>query len=368
MDRHDETGGVDPTEQETPQFAWESPMRTEAQIDQDRSAFLRHAANQAPAKDPTMDLIDALMREDPEQWGRISPGMPIFREHSVYEVDGGADDAGKPIKSLVVVPKGERAPANGVCIHTVDKARLQQITDQINRNFCEGGKPMKLFIGHSDPKTPQKLNPEIVGYGRMAYMGTFGPQKIAAIKTDAFFKHGHENAAAEYPERSAEFNPRTNAITGVALLKTDPRLALGMLAYASDREVIKYGGGLMTLTPFPYEEIPMPARKPFQPHEIEFGERLLNYFGYPVETRKEKVDAADLIRYAEENNVDICTEAGMRQAVEGLKTADRRPTADPDRDDAPVDAADLIRYAEENPNVDICTDAGLRQAVAALRR
>ena len=192
--------------------------------------------------DPTQDLIDALERADPKEWGRICYGVPIFRAHKVYEVD---DGSGAGTKKLVVVPEGEAAPAGGVCIHTVDRARLLQITEEINRNYAVGSKPAKLFIGHSDPKVPQKLNPEIVGYGRRAYLGKFGKHQIDAIKTDAFFTLGNENAAREYPERSAEFNPRTNAITGVALLKTDPRLPMGMLAFATQDEVLFYGEGFM---------------------------------------------------------------------------------------------------------------------------
>lgn len=211
--------------------------------------------------DPTMDLINALNRADPSEWGKIVYSMPIFVEHDGYEVEDGQE------KKLVVVPKGETPPANGKRLYTVDRARLEAITAEINRNYAESGKPIKLFIGHSDPKQPQKNQPDLAGFGRAAYMGTFGPKNRVCIHTDAFYKHGHENDAAEYPERSPEFLPRTNAITGVALLKTDPRLPMGMLAFSDDHEVIYYGAGFMADKPEEKEdkkpaEKPAPAPKP----------------------------------------------------------------------------------------------------------
>lgn len=262
--------------------------------------------------DPTLELIHALDRADPTEWGRIVYGVPIFREHAVYQVDDGEAPDGKPRKRLVVVPKGEAAPAHGECIHTVDKARLEQIAAEVNRNYAEGAKPIKLFVGHSDPAQEQKLNPEIVGYGRRAYVGTFGPQGVAALKTDAFFKAGQETTPADFPERSAEFNPRTNAITGVALLRTDPRLPMGMLAYGEGtEEVLYYGAGFMA-APAKAKPAPAPARpapvdgqidddedlgdedqdqdagqapageqspatpaQPFAPHEVMFANRLI---------------------------------------------------------------------------------------------
>lgn len=199
--------------------------------------------------DPTMDLYEALNRADPADWGRIVFSMPIFVEHDGYEVDDGKDDKGNDKKRLVVVPKGEKPPPDAKRIYTVDKARLEAITAEINREYDESGTPIKLFIGHSDPKKPQNENPPIAGYGRKAYLGTFGPQKRLAIKTDAFYRRGYEDTAAEYPERSPEFLPRTNGITGVAMLRTDPRLKMGALAFASAHdEVIYYGQGFMSET------------------------------------------------------------------------------------------------------------------------
>lgn len=192
--------------------------------------------------DPTMDLFHALNRADPSEWSKISYGMPIFIEHEGWEVP--AEEEGK--KKLVVVPKGERPPANGKKVYEVDKSRLAEIAREINRQYETSGTPVKLFIGHSDPKKPQAEQPPLVGFGRGAYLGRFGPKGRLAIKTDAFYKPGYEQVEAEYPERSPEFLPRTNGITGVALLKTDPRLKMGMMAYEHEgHEVIYYGVGLM---------------------------------------------------------------------------------------------------------------------------
>lgn len=266
--------------------------------------------------DPTMDLFHALDRADPSEWSRISYGMPIFIEHEVWEVPG--DEEGR--KKLVVVPKGEKPPANGKKVHEFDKSRLQQIVKEINYQYETSGTPVKLFIGHSDPKKPQNEQPPLVGFGRGAYLGRFGPKGRLAIKTDAFYKPGYETAEAEYPERSPEFLPRTNGITGVALLKTDPRLKMGMMAYGDEeRKVILYGCGFMDetdeevidmaekeqspATPAKVmdepeddddeddetEKKPMNAGskatqdtksescKPFEPHEQKFAERLMSH-------------------------------------------------------------------------------------------
>lgn len=198
--------------------------------------------------DPTMDLMNALNRADPSEWGKLIFGMPIFVEHEGWEVTD-ADGTTK----LVVVPYGDDPPANGKKLYTVDRARLEAITREINKNLAIGAKPIKLFIGHSNPKLPQDQQPVLAGFGRGAYMGTFGPAGRAAIKTDAFFKHGHADAAVEYPERSPEFVPRTNAITGVALLKTDPRLPMGMLAFGDD-DTVYYGVGFMADSKPPFEK------------------------------------------------------------------------------------------------------------------
>lgn len=259
--------------------------------------------------DPTMQLYNALNRANPSEWGRVIYGTPIFVEHDGWEVEDGVDDKGKPKKRLVVVPKGENPPENGRLLYSVDRERLEQIAAEINREYKTSGTPIKLFIGHSDPKVDQKDNPPIAGYGRGAYLGTFGPTKRLAIKTDAFYRPGYERAAAEYPERSPEFLPRTNGITGVALLKTDPRLKMGMLAFAKDEEVIYYGVGFVNerinyegdMSDENEEMVPnddMPeedegeekspadrgatgagaaAPPPFQPHEIAFADRMMRH-------------------------------------------------------------------------------------------
>ena len=256
--------------------------------------------------DPTMELIEALKRADPNEGGRILYGVPIFVEHEGWEVDG----------KLMVVPKGVKPPTGGTLRYSIDKALLEECVEAINQNYDHSGKPIKLFVGksekasgHSDPKVAQKENPDIVGFGRRAYMGTFGPMNRPAILTDAFYKRGFEHAAEEYPERSAEFTPLTKAITGVALLKTDPKLPMGMTAFAADQEIIYYAAGTMAddkekkepkekpeekPTEKPVDkpaddpETPKPAPtaadavspatpQPFQPHEVAFADRLMSH-------------------------------------------------------------------------------------------
>lgn len=325
--------------------------------------------------DPTMDLIDSLNRADPGEWGRIIYGAPIFCEHSGYEVTDGKE------KRLVVVPAGEEPPEGAKLLYSVDEKRLELITKEIARNYAEGT-PIKLFIGHSDPKKPQEQNPPLAGFGRGARMGTFGPQKRKAILTDAFFKPGFENAATEYPERSPEFVLRTNGITGVALLKTDPRLKMGMLAYSADREgIIYYGVGFMAdeivdnaddekkppmPAPKPGEKRPAkageeeadevdanegeksPAVKPspFQPHEIAFADRLMAHLeqNHPA-----------IKHLCGEHKKHVETQAAMAAPKQPTaptapgtppETPKKKPDA-PERIDMSQTAEERINYAEE---------------------
>jgi hypothetical protein len=170
---------------------------------------------------------------------------------------------------------------------------LEDVCNEVNKLFDDGGKPIKLMIGHTKPGKPQEEQPQIAGYGKRARMGTFGPKKVPAVCTTAFYRKGFENAAAEYPERSPEFKQSTKAITGVALLKTDPRLPMGFMAY---EDVRYYGEGFMPDIPEKKEDKPEakpaePAQEkpntstematelaPLEPHERHFADRLMKHY------------------------------------------------------------------------------------------
>jgi hypothetical protein len=184
-----------------------------------------------------MDLIRAF--SDPDAWGAIKDNVPIFRAHKWWE-----RKVGERTECRTTLP-GEAdldASEGWSMAYEVKEDDLEEVCREVNKMLDEGAKPIKLLIGHSKPGRPQEEQPALAGYGYRAKMGTFGPNKVPAVVTKAFYRKGYEEAAAEYPERSPEFKQSTRAITGVALLKTDPRLPMGFVAYGDERF---YGEGFM---------------------------------------------------------------------------------------------------------------------------
>lgn len=95
-----------------------------------------------------------------------------------------------------------------------------------------------------------------------------------------------------------------------------------------------------------------------------------------VRHREERIDRAgagpepmEIVLYAEDNNIDIETEAGLRKVVADLdKKSGRRQPRDRKRQEGAAtlpDAAEMLRYAEVN-KIDMSSEAGVRQVVAAL--
>lgn len=168
--------------------------------------------------DPTLAAVEAF--NDPSQWDEVVENVPAFVCHSIE----GADADGRP--KLVAV----------------DPARLQRIADKINRNWSENGVAVKFFDGHSKnpSEVPQSEQPPILGYGIDARVGPWGPKGKLGILLKQYVKKGCLAATKERPFRSAEFYDESDEITGVALLKTDPRLDMGMVFYGRSDGCLMY--------------------------------------------------------------------------------------------------------------------------------
>lgn len=191
--------------------------------------------------DPTLALMKRL--EDPTDWDDVLYGVPIFTEHEMWEVEDGEDEQGKPKTRRVVVLPGEKAPESATLAYRIGPKELRASASQINRNYEEYGKPVKIFIGHTLKPTDQTQQPPLVGYGIDAEVGPWGPKGRLALKLDEYIERGCGKVARKYPERSPEFYPGKNEITGLALLKTDPRLPMGMVTYKGSDGAILYGRG-----------------------------------------------------------------------------------------------------------------------------
>ncbi len=111
---------------------------------------------------------------------------------------------------------------------------LPRIAGEIERREQESGVVPVMTIGHrrqSDPAFPEVNQPPVVGFARKARVGTFGPQNVPCVLGTLYYKREWRPEAKEYPFRSMDFFPPTMAVTGVALLKRDPFLQLGMVTY-----------------------------------------------------------------------------------------------------------------------------------------
>ena len=220
--------------------------------------------------DPTMDVIRAF--DNPSAWGDIKDNVPIFRAHKwwVRKLANGTLDE----KTTLPGQPDLRSEDGWILKYEVKEEDLDEVCKEVNRSLSQDAKPIKLLVGHRRAGAPQELQPEIAGFGRGAVLGTFGQQNIPAVMTRAYYKKGYENAAADYPERSPEYRHGMKDITAVALLKTEPRLPMGLTGYASVDEVSLYGAGFMAdevtkpegeKEPPPFEKKPegeKPAEKP----------------------------------------------------------------------------------------------------------
>ncbi len=189
-----------------------------------------------------MVLVDSLKRAHKKDWSEIIDNVPIFCQHKWFErdVDGGKE-------ARTVLPGEEPPPAKDgwKFIYEVTEDDLKNVCEEVNKNFEKYATPMKIQVGHSKPGRPQEEQPRRVGFAINARMGTFGPKSIPAVLAKTFYQKGCEEVAKDYPQRSVEFKQSTGAITGIALLKTDPRLPLGFHAYGSEKDLYFYGVGEM---------------------------------------------------------------------------------------------------------------------------
>lgn len=160
------------------------------------------------ASDPTLDFLARL--DDPTQWVVVK-NVPVFRPHkrTVKQADGTDQTV------------------------EVTEADMPRIAAKYQRLEKEFGVIPRMTLGHTllDPQTPERKQPPIVGYGRNLRVGTFGPAKAVAVLADCYYRRDCWEEAKEYPYRSAEYYSNSKEITGIALLKRDPQLDMGMVTY-----------------------------------------------------------------------------------------------------------------------------------------
>jgi hypothetical protein len=173
--------------------------------------------------DPTMVLLDRFA--DESAWDHVDRGIPILKPH-----------IGKHFNPI-------SKQRDIVVDYTIE--RLQRMV-KTNTDRCLNSASVPLMVLKHDNE-----DPVIVGYWNNFRMGTFGPSQKPAMLADRFFLPGTYEEGKKYPFRSIEFYPAEycevvadvaqpedyDAITAVALLKTPPKLDMGLTVYARLRPV-----------------------------------------------------------------------------------------------------------------------------------
>lgn len=127
----------------------------------------------------------------------------------------------------------------------VTEADLRQIAANALKREKETGTLAVIKIGHVRPEEDEESQPDILGYIRDWRVGTFGPENKTALLYTEYVKRERLQERKKYPFRSPEYYPGKKQITGVAILKRDPELDLGMVAYERTVTIGRRDGSLL---------------------------------------------------------------------------------------------------------------------------
>jgi hypothetical protein len=185
-----------------------------------------HFREKGNMPDPTLLTLEKF--QDPTAWERIVRNVPIFTVHERKIKN--KDDEEVTVK--------------------VDETRLKRILAILQKRLKETGVVPVIREGHTlkGSGISETDQPDILGFTPYFRMGTFGPERKPAILTDMYFLPGKFAQARQYPFRSAEIypyefdpgSPYADQLTGVALLKKDPALDMGILTYGERQGCYHY--------------------------------------------------------------------------------------------------------------------------------
>lgn len=199
---------------------------------------------------------------DRTKWDHVDENVPIFTTHDLYqrESDG---------VTVALAPGQKPDVGTWKLVDRVDDARLARIADNINRMYHDTGTPLRIQIGHTDPSKikDQSAQPDTIGYGVEVEHKDWRPGRNAIFAKKMFYRPGTYAKAKEYQERSPEFIGPMNNITAVALLKSDPKLKMGMtipVNYQAATGATLYGQG--------FDNMPDPTAPPSASAGIEPSE------------------------------------------------------------------------------------------------
>jgi hypothetical protein len=210
--------------------------------------------------DPTLDFLKSL--DDPTKFVRGKP-LPIFITHKRAK----ADSAGV-VQNIDVSLKD-----------------LGVIAQNINERIEGSGVPVRVTPGHikQDRNTPETEQPDIWGWAKEAKPGVFGPKQRPCIWLIPYYYPERFDESLRYPFRSPEYYHGNQEITGVALLKRDPELDMGVVThYMRDAaELYMIGTTMPDIIPDPTvaPDVNTPAADPDFDKFLEMVKRdpVLNY-------------------------------------------------------------------------------------------
>lgn len=164
-----------------------------------------------PTDDPVRRFFAEL--DDPTRFV-VCRGVPVAKPFDVVRVDRD----GNPIQL--------KASADD----------LPKWADATNALESEGVLPV-IFAGHritpnEGEHVPETDQPLVVGYQRNFRVGELRGQP--ALVCDDYYRIDRVDLAREFPFRSIEFYPGRPEIRATALLKRDPQLNLGLIAFANE--------------------------------------------------------------------------------------------------------------------------------------
>lgn len=162
---------------------------------------------------------------DESRW-IVKRHIPVFKEHTEYELD-------------------EESPDYGKVIDQFGPAELREIVDNCNKRYRQTGDACPLTLGHTRKGRPESEQPEIVGYAINFKLEPGADGKQWIFCDFFFYPHldvdGEGGLLEQYPRRSVELFPKENVFDPIALLRRTPELDLGLtLDYAKRSEPKQY--------------------------------------------------------------------------------------------------------------------------------
>lgn len=156
-------------------------------------------------------------------------------------------------------PHRREVPAHTLADGTQVPGRTIEVTDDdleaiaanVNRDYQADGQLVKLTLGHRrrEPAFPEPHQPPVVGVARdykAEVVQRPGGKALRLTHTEYIRRDTPYAAgilAGAYPERSPEYDPDEQTITGVALLTRDAWLKLGTVSYEAGNGRTLYAMG-----------------------------------------------------------------------------------------------------------------------------